>query len=1227
MAVDVDTLQIQIEAESSDAAAKVNELAEALERLHGVVKGEKTSSAASEIKTVGDAAKESAAAAKIQQKQQALQDAAATISPKVDPSSAAEIESLTKKVELLRSAIEDINETKISAGSSRNTFWNADQELRALDAKYEEFEKILDSLGQYQEKDFPDLFSNIYGAMDTIRERTSYLMDHRGTIMSTSLEAIKAQNDEAARIVAEINDGAGTSIEKQMQAAADASANTGQQVASAGQQIESTTEKVGILSRALQAVRSVSAGAFSTLRSAASAAGSALASAGQVLKRFGSAAASVAGSAVKKLGSGLKSIGSLVVSRFTKPFTNATSVLKRWKSMMSRLLFYRVFRSAISAISNAFKTGTNNLYQYSRLIGTEFAPAMDSLATSAQYLKDSFAAMAAPLIQAVAPAIDLLVDKFVDLLNIIGKVFAALSGKSTYTQAVKVAKEYAEATNEAANAAKNFLLGIDELNILDNSSSGSGSTEDYGSMFEEVEVPSGTMDWAAQIRQAIEEGDWRSAGSLLAEKLNEIVGGWDAAGWGERLGRKINNGLNAAYGFLTTFDFEGLGGKVATGLNGILDKVDWDLLGRTIAAKWNALIDFLYGFITTFEWGKFGKAIADAFIGFFSEIDWQRIIELVQAGVEAVREFLVGFFSEFGEGAQPLVDIVNTICNTIQRVIDATKKWAEELDLTPLKEAFGTLLEAIAPLIDTICGGLLWAYENVLLPLAGWAIEEGAPVVVRLLAEAFELLNNVLIKLQPVAQWIFENILQPLASFAWDAISFGLEKLTSVISKLNDLLSGNTSFGDFLESLSGGESVVMALASGFVMMINPILGAATALTALTAGFNNLSKWAGGILDGIVEGISNGLDAFREWFLGILQGIVDWFKDFFGIHSPSTVFAELGVFLIQGLLNGISGAWSVITDFFGEKVNAIKESLSAAWDNIKETASGKWEGIKTVLGGAWDSIKQKASDTWDSMKTTVSMKFEEIKTSISNTWENVKTTAASKWDDIKATLSGAWDGVKTTAGTKFNEIKTEITGIWDGIKNSAKTWGSDICSNLANGIKNGISTVTSAVTSVADKIKSLLGFSEPDIGPLSDFHTYMPDMLELMAKGIKDNAHLAVNAVYGLADSVAGAFGDIAAEELQFPVHEDAHVRYGVEFAESRSGTTGSGDNDSEGLAAGIRSANEEMISVIYAVAQQIVTAVSNSGGDVYLDGTKVGSRTTSVQNRQNRMYGKTLQNA
>ena len=70
---------------------------------------------------------------------------------------------------------------------------------------------------------------------------------------------------------------------------------------------------------------------------------------------------------------------------------------------------------------------------------------------------------------------------------------------------------------------------------------------------------------------------------------------------------------------------------------------------------------------------------------------------------------------------------------------------------------------------------------------------------------------------------------------------------------------------------------------------------------------------------------------------------------------------------------------------------------------------------------------------------------------------------------------------------------------------AGDWGADIIEGLVSGITNGISTVEGAVSGVAQSIRDFIGFSEPERGPLSNFHTYMPDMFDLLEEGIEDGA--------------------------------------------------------------------------------------------------------------------------
>lgn len=84
-------------------------------------------------------------------------------------------------------------------------------------------------------------------------------------------------------------------------------------------------------------------------------------------------------------------------------------------------------------------------------------------------------------------------------------------------------------------------------------------------------------------------------------------------------------------------------------------------------------------------------------------------------------------------------------------------------------------------------------------------------------------------------------------------------------------------------------------------------------------------------------------------------------------------------------------------------------------------------------------------------------------------------------------------------------------VFDTIKDTIKQklseavqWGADLISNFVSGILSGIGNLIGALGRVGSTVKSYLGFSEPEKGPLSNFHTYAPDMIDLFVQGLKDS---------------------------------------------------------------------------------------------------------------------------
>jgi hypothetical protein len=195
----------------------------------------------------------------------------------------------------------------------------------------------------------------------------------------------------------------------------------------------------------------------------------------------------------------------------------ASGLANFWQSL-KRIAYYRFIRSIIKNIGEAFNYGITNLYQWSSAVDGKFAASMNTITTATNYLKNSLAAMVSPLINALAPALDFIIDKVVDILNWFNQLFAVLSGAKTYTVAKKVASTWADAGKSAASSAKEAaddikrtILGFDEINkLVDNNNKGTGSGSssskpgNAGSvLFEEKSLTGGFAGFSNAIENAL----------------------------------------------------------------------------------------------------------------------------------------------------------------------------------------------------------------------------------------------------------------------------------------------------------------------------------------------------------------------------------------------------------------------------------------------------------------------------------------------------------------------------------------------------------------------------------------------------------------------------------------------------------------------------------------------------------------------------------------------------
>ena len=271
----------------------------------------------------------------------------------------------------------------------------------------------------------------------------------------------------------------------------------------------------------------------------------------------------------------------------TKSTNNYNKGLRGLLGTAKRFLIFGTFFTIQRQASQAFQDGTANLYQYSKAIDGTFAKSMDRLATSFLYLKNAIGAAVAPIINAVTPALESLIDTVAEFGNKLAETFAALTGATTFKKAIKSHKEYAE----AVNATNNALAKFDEINNI--TTSKGDKNQDYGSMFE-----------TAQVGMKIS-----NFGVAIGNTLNGIIGG-------------INRKLESV-------DFRKLAKKLTTGLTDMVETIDFGAVGEMFTTLVLGVFDFADEVVIWLTNGDLQRTIFGALTELINGIGWEELFETI----------------------------------------------------------------------------------------------------------------------------------------------------------------------------------------------------------------------------------------------------------------------------------------------------------------------------------------------------------------------------------------------------------------------------------------------------------------------------------------------------------------------------------------------------------------------------------------------------------------------
>ena len=616
------------------------------------------------------------------------------------------------------------------------------------------------------------------------------------------------------------------------------------------------------------------------------------------------------------LARGLRTVTNYVKGVFSGAFQGAVKSIRSFTSSLGRIALYRGIRSIIKNIMSGISEGLQNVYQWSKLTGNQFANSMDSIATSSMYAKNSLGAMAAPLFNSLAPVIDAIVNKFVSLINVINQVFAVLTGSTTWIKAKKQAQEFASGVTGSAGSAKKaidlFLASFDELNVIPAQKDSSGP--DYSSMFETETVDSGIKNFVDSIKANIENGDWESIGRIFGNKVNGIIDAINFEDAGRNFGYKLNGIIQSGYYFLDTVNFYNIAKGFANFLNGAMYEVDFTYIGAMMMKKFAIIGDLLIGFFTNLDYGQIAIQFSRFIIGaldegtrFIKKYDWGSIGSTIARGI-----------SDFIDNMDYLGVVMSLgtfLWNAITGVASAA-------------------IGFVSTLIGELCG---YAVDWLVSPRSAGDAVNGL----------FEFIRNtfagVLTVMFSIPQWVNENIIKPFVNGfkkGWDDSGGSMSEKVS--NTWNNIKETTGSIWDSIKNLlTGNWSSTRNESSRNMNLMR---------SDISFGWDSISKntsstWNSieGVMGDKTSNIKGGVSSTWNNIMGTVSSVWGNIKS-----STSNTWS--------GISSGLNTVFSGIKANIGSWFTQIYNTASNTWNNIKNSIVNPITSARNTISGIVSTIK-------------------------------------------------------------------------------------------------------------------------------------------------------------------------------------------------------------------------------------------------------------------------------
>jgi phage-related protein len=398
---------------------------------------------------------------------------------------------------------------------------------------------------------------------------------------------------------------------------------------------------------------------------------------------------------------------------------------------------------------------------------------------------------------------------------------------------------------------------------------------------------------------------------------------------------------------------------------------------------------------------------------------------------------------------QLVADIVQVLIDNIPLLIDAALQLVTGL-AQGIINAIPVLVAALPTLITSLVDGLLSSIPQI--------IQAGIDLLTSLITALPEIIATIVAAIPEIINGIITALLEniPLIIQAGIDLLVALiqalpQIITTIVQAIPQIISGivNALVQNIPQIIQAGVQLFVALIQNLPTIIAEIVKAVPQIVSgIVSAFGSLVgemvKAGANLLHGLWEGISSAAGWLWEKVSGWASSLVDGIKNFFGIHSPSTVFAEIGTNMGEGVGVG-----------FGESMNGVSADMTAAMGGAGQLTAA--EAVRAVNDGIIANI--------EGLSGAVNAIVERVISGL--TAQAQKLNQAGQ--DFDRHISSGMITAIPQITAKIPQITQSIITAFNAQNQKFIEAGITIDKNIASGMVQGIPQITSKVAQIVQPI--------------------------------------------------------------------------------------------------------------------------------------------------------------